>query len=75
MQTRAARIRDVLTSDNVNEITDTEPGVDSRAILSTAGTSSALDKPDTVTKPSSPTKLSYASVGSDGRVNFGSNLK
>ena len=67
LQTRASRIGDVLTSENVNEIADTQPGWN----LSQERSSVDYEIP----KASSPVtiktpRMSAASIGIDGKVIF-----
>ena len=73
LQTRASRISDVLTSQDVNEIADTQPGVvqplvalsrDESPAESGGQTKAAM--PVTIKAP----RMSTASIGSDGKVTF-----
>ena len=73
LQTRAARISDVLTSKDVNEIADTQPGVVQSVV--TLSQEKSLDDfkgqqktaiPVTIKAP----RMSTASIGSDGKVKF-----
>ena len=69
LQTRASRLRDVLTARDVNEIADTEPGVLQPA--TTLKTSEEKTQKPEGGKTSQPvTKMSYASVGEGGEVKF-----
>ncbi|KAL2039571.1 hypothetical protein N7G274_007843 [Stereocaulon virgatum] len=72
LQTRAARISDVLTSQDVNEFADAQPGVVQPVVTlsrekpgSAAGQEKAT-MPMTIKAP----KMSTASIGSDGKVTF-----
>lgn len=72
LQTRASRIRDVLTSENVNEIADTEPGVVQPAV--NLGQERSQAEP-VAPKASSPVfikaiRMSTASIDTDGKVTF-----
>lgn len=73
LQTHAARINDVLTSENVNEIADTQPGiVQPVATLTQEGSQTdPAEKPKagfpvTIKAP----RMSTASIGTDGKVTF-----
>lgn len=75
VQTRAARLNDVLTSQDVNEIADAQPGVvqplvtlerDQRNQYSSDQQKSQVASPVTIKAPSMQT----ASIGSDGKVTF-----
>lgn len=70
LQTRASRIRDVLTSENVNEIADTEPGVVQPVVTlgqeRSQGESRSPKLPVDVKAP----RMSTASIGTDGKVIF-----
>ena len=71
LQTRAARISDILTSRDVNEIADTEPGAIQSAMSAVPQAPQEVELarhevPRTVT----PTKMTVASVGKGGEVNF-----
>lgn len=73
LQSRAARLNDVLTTRDVNEIADTAPGVISPAVtLERKRDSAEKDKEGSVKKPRAdvPTSISVASVGPDGKVAF-----
>ena len=70
LQTRASGIRDVLTSENVNEIADTQPGGVQPVVTISQERSHAEDPkagfPVTIKAP----RMSTASIGADGRVTF-----
>ena len=71
LQTRASRIRDILTSRDVNEIADTEPGAVQSAIASRSRTSQNVEESRQTQVPTKvPTKLTVASVGKSGDVSF-----
>ena len=70
LQTRAARVRDVLESRDINEIADAEPGV-ARSIV----TSSSPPKTADQERPGSPSNkkepiMRTASIGADGKATF-----
>ncbi|KAG9773258.1 hypothetical protein KCU88_g5846, partial [Aureobasidium melanogenum] len=79
IQSRAAKVNDVLTAQEVNEMADTPPGV-VREALTDAQAAKAIDasrpgaaraSPSSSTSsPQSQAKLSYANVSSDGKVTF-----
>ena len=72
IQTRAARIADVLSAEDVNEIADVQPGIvrpEVTLVRKSSDDSSSQDKasmPVTIKAP----KMSTASIGSDGKVTF-----
>ena len=78
LQTRASRLSDVLTSRDVNEIADTQAGVTQAPVtLSTgkntggrSGESAAGGLNDPKSAQDTPTALSVAKVGQDGKVKF-----
>ncbi|OAL35803.1 hypothetical protein AYO20_04953 [Fonsecaea nubica] len=78
IQSRAARVNDVLTTQEVNEIADTPAGAVEEAISNVHSTDPELSKSGSAVPvfpaPSSP-RLSVASVGHDGKVTFGSAQK
>ena len=59
----------MLTAREVNEIADSEPGVVS-SISAPSDTKSKETVEPLVRAPPIPTKVSYASVGTDGNVKF-----
>lgn len=68
LQTRAARIRDVLTSEDVNEIADMQPAV---TLSQEGGQKDPAESP----KAGFPVvikapRMSTASIGNDGKVTF-----
>ena len=74
IQTRASRISDILTSRDVNEIADAEPGMTQAiATLSrqqtTAASSSAPATKSTPATAKAP-KMQTANIGRDGKVSF-----
>ena len=72
LQTRAARISDVLTSQDVNEFADAQSGVVQPVVTLSqekpmdAASHEKATVPVTVKAP----KMSTASIGSDGKVTF-----
>ena len=70
LQTRASRVSDLLTTRDVNEIADTEPG----AVQSAVTLEPKSEKREEEEKPPVPKQqalqMSYASVGRDGKVEF-----
>ncbi|KAF6235680.1 hypothetical protein HO173_006363 [Letharia columbiana] len=74
LQTRAARILDVLTSENVNEIADTQPGV-VQPVFTLPAERSTTDSAKKSKAGSAVTmkapRMSTASIGTDGKVTFG----
>ncbi|KAK3168046.1 hypothetical protein OEA41_004492 [Lepraria neglecta] len=72
LQTRAARISDVLTSQDVNEVADAQPGVVQPVVTlsqekpTDAASHEKATMPVTIKAP----KMSTASIGSDGKVTF-----
>ncbi|KIV96362.1 hypothetical protein PV10_00243 [Exophiala mesophila] len=75
IQSRAARVSEVLTAQDVNEIADAPPGVVSEAVRSAQiSQGKSLEGSGAVGVPTpahSTPKVSVASVGSDGKVSFG----
>ena len=75
LQTRASRTRDVLTSEDVNEIADTQPGAVQTIVTLTQkrGKADSGDAkagfPVTIKAP----RMSKASISTDGKVMFESN--
>lgn len=68
IQSRAARVGDVLTAQDVNEIADAPAGAVHDAL---AHAQAALDSSQTAAPPAvAPTKVSIASVSRDGKVTF-----
>ena len=72
LQTRASRTRDVLTSENINEIADTKPGT-VQPVVTLVQESSQPDSGDP--KAGFPVnikapRMSTASIGTDGKVKF-----
>jgi Mitochondrial biogenesis AIM24 len=75
IQSRASRVRDVLTAREVNEIADTPPGTVKEAVrlalkkqsAETGGTGTG-EKVEQTTIVRKPPKLSIASVQRDGKV-------
>lgn len=74
LQTRASRISDILTSQDVNEIADAEPGVTQRVVTlsqrQSAVTSSDAPAVEGVPAMSRAPKMQTASIGRDGKVSF-----
>lgn len=80
IQSRAARVNEVLTAQDVNEIADSPPGVVREAVRD-AQISQGISlprpgvegvPPPALNSPTRPTpKVSIASVGGDGKVSFG----
>jgi len=71
MQSRSSRFRDVLTSQDINELADAEPGAVQPAIKRTNGVNQASSRdvaPTSVTDV--PTGLKIASIGRGGNVEF-----
>lgn len=67
LQTRASRLRDVLISEDVNEIADTQPGVTLPGERSQANsTAPKADSPLAIKAP----RMSTASIGTGGKVTF-----
>ena len=67
LQTRASRIRDVLTSENVKEVADMQPAwnLSQERSLVDSGVPQA-GSPVTIKAP----RMSTASIGTDGKVTF-----
>ena len=78
LQTRASRLSDVLTSRDVSEIADTPAGVAQPAVTLSpskiaaekSGESPSGGLNDPKSTQDTPTGLSVAKVGQDGRVRF-----
>ncbi|EXJ73392.1 uncharacterized protein A1O5_03152 [Cladophialophora psammophila CBS 110553] len=73
IQSRAARVNDVLTAQEVNEIADTPAGTVQEAISNVRSTGPELSKPGfavPVSPAASQPRLSMASVSRDGKVTF-----
>ncbi|CAN8105330.1 unnamed protein product [Discula destructiva] len=73
MSSRGARISDVLTREDVNEIADTEAGVVPKAIAQAAKASqdgASSDASTSVSAAEKPVAIHVASVGKDGKVHF-----
>lgn len=75
LQTRASRISDVLTSRDVNEIADAQPGVVVEPLVALSQERKPTDPADQVKAATMPVtikapKMSTASIGSDGKVVF-----
>ena len=71
MQSRSSRFRDVLTSQDINELADAEPSVVQSVIKPINGVGQASSgniAPKSVTD--APTGLKIASVGQGGNVEF-----
>ena len=69
MQSRAARVSDILTSQEVNEIADAPPGVTAKAVMAasqpqTTAKEESLSAPVVTKEP----KLSFATISRDGKV-------
>ena len=70
LQTRAARLRDVLTARDVNEIADTEPGALQAAVTLKDDEAVQRGSQESSRPAPPPTQMSYASVGEGGKVKF-----
>lgn len=73
LQTRASRLSDVLSARDVNEIADAPAGVVESTIALPLNHTSESELPQQNAAASAidrPTRLSVASVGKDGKVNF-----
>lgn len=75
MQTRASRVNDVLTTEEVNEIADAPPGVTKEAVRAVAERSEDVTNSGPVSQPQSndaaqEEKQGYATVQQDGKVEF-----
>lgn len=76
IQSRAARVNDVLTAADVNEIADTPPGAVREALSAVADSSRmgiegvTTSAAPTSSVPRSQPKLTVASVSKDGKVTF-----
>ena len=70
LQTRASRLSDVLTTRDVNEMADTAAGTVQAAV--TLANSDAKDKAESPAPatPAAKTRMSFASIGQDGKVRF-----
>lgn len=67
LQTRASRIRDVLTSENVKEVADMQPALNLSQERSPADSGvPQAGSPVTIKAP----RMSTASIGTDGKVTF-----
>lgn len=74
IQSRAARVNDVLTAQDVNEIADTPAGAVQEALSDVGSARPALSAPGSVGAvpvSASQPRLSTASVSRDGKVTFG----
>jgi hypothetical protein len=75
MQSRASRLNDVLTTLDINEIADVEPGTASRTATlerrpgHAKGVDAGVNRNDQP-KSDIPTHLSVASIGPGGKVTF-----
>ena len=70
LQTRASRLSDVLTTRDVNEMADTPAGAVQAAVnLATSGSKDKAE-PSAPPTPVAKTRMSFASVGQDGKVKF-----
>lgn len=70
LQTRAARLRDVLESRDINEIADAAPGVAKSLITSSIPPTTAEEGRSGSSADSKEPKMGTASVGTDGKVTF-----
>jgi hypothetical protein len=68
LSSRAARVNDVLTSRDVNEIADCPPGAVQAAVTLSTRITEEVSEPKR--KVDVPTGFHVASVGKDGKVNF-----
>lgn len=71
LQTRAARLNDVFSNRDVNEVADTAPGTPVTSLL--PKTAESEDPPSEKTTPASNierTRMTTASVAPDGKVKF-----
>ncbi|SMR56384.1 unnamed protein product [Zymoseptoria tritici ST99CH_3D1] len=69
VQSRGAAISDVMTPEEVNEVADSPAGSVPRALAITSPAEAGASTGMPASKPS-PTTLSFANVGQDGRVEF-----
>ena len=70
LQTRASRLSDVLTSENVNEIADTPPGVVQPVVILGQERSQAESGSPKLPVSIKAPRMSTASIGTDGKVTF-----
>ncbi|KAJ9133407.1 hypothetical protein NKR23_g10792 [Pleurostoma richardsiae] len=70
MSSRGARIRDVLTRDDVNEIADAEAGVVPKAVELAVAPPKREAEAALSSKDEAPVAIHVASVGGDGKVQF-----
>ena len=70
LQTRAARLSDVLTSQNVNEIADTQAGVIQPKVILSRDKTETDRKQDAGPASTKAPRMGTASIGRDGKVNF-----
>ena len=70
LQTRASRMRDVLTARDVNEIADVEPGILQPAVTLDIDKQKWKSPSNDQAQSQPVTEMSYASVGEDGKVKF-----
>ena len=73
LQTRAARLNDVLTSHDVNEIAEAPSGSVRKSLLAKERMDTAdisLQKGDSQAIQTKPAQMSTASIGPDGKVVF-----
>jgi hypothetical protein len=68
MQSRSSHLRDVLTSQDVNELADTEPDAVRSAVKSINGQKDGTGRTPSVANV--PTGLKVASIGRGGNVEF-----
>ncbi|KAF2835064.1 hypothetical protein M501DRAFT_1026984 [Patellaria atrata CBS 101060] len=71
LQSRGSRLRDVLTTRDVNEIADSPAGAVQSAVTLDLRKESGHGSTSTSTPPSASTRAVYATVGSGGKVRFG----
>ena len=74
IQSRAARVNDVLTAQDVNEIADTPAGAVRESIAKAQNSGSSLSGTGSVgavSPTATPPKMSTASISHDGKVSFG----
>ncbi|KAI9654605.1 MAG: Altered inheritance of mitochondria protein 24, mitochondrial [Alyxoria varia] len=69
LQSRAARLREALTGQEVDEIADSPAGSVEAAVASTSGQTEELEEKPTIQTPTKET-MNYANVGKDGKVSF-----
>ena len=72
LQTRASRISDVLTSEDVNEIADTQPGVVQHVVTLPQERNQGESRDPKASFPLNvkAPRMSTASIGTDGKVTF-----